>query len=83
VGVKWTWILGLAANQVRIWRRFVGTAKVLAAIRPNAVLTLGDNQYPSGSLADFEASYADTWGAYCDITFPAPGNARGYFAYFG
>jgi hypothetical protein len=51
--VKWTWILGLAANQVRIWRRFVGTAKVLAAIRPDAVLTLGDNQYPSGSLADF------------------------------
>jgi hypothetical protein len=67
-----------------------GTAKVLEAIRPDAVLTLGDNQYPSGSLADFEASYADTWGAYRDITFPTPGNheyqtpgARGYFAYFG
>ena len=67
-----------------------GTAKVLAAIRPDAVLTLGDNQYPSGSRADFEASYADTWGAYRDITFPVPGNheyqtpgARGYFAYFG
>jgi hypothetical protein len=50
-----------------------GTAKVLEAIRPDAVLTLGDNQYPSGSLADFEASYADTWGAYRDITFPVPG----------
>jgi acid phosphatase type 7 len=67
-----------------------GTAKVLEAIRPDTVLTLGDHQYPSGSLADFEASYADTWGAYRDITFPVPGNheyetpgARGYFAYFG
>jgi acid phosphatase type 7 len=67
-----------------------GTAKVLKAIRPDAVLSLGDNQYPNGSLADFEASYADTWGAYRDITFPIPGNheyqtpgARGYFAYFG
>jgi acid phosphatase type 7 len=66
-----------------------GTAKVLEAIRPDAVLTLGDHQYPSGSLADFKDSYADTWGAYRDITFPVPGNheyetgARGYFAYFG
>jgi hypothetical protein len=67
-----------------------GTAKVLEAIRPDAVLTLGDNQYPSGALADFQASYGDTWGAYRSITFPVPGNheyqtpaARGYFAYFG
>jgi hypothetical protein len=41
-----------------------GTAKALEAIRPDAVLTLGDHQYPTGSLPDFEASYADTWGAY-------------------
>ena len=54
------------------------------------MLTLGDHQYPSGSLADFEASYADTWGPYRDITFPVPGTheyetpgAQGYFAYFG
>jgi acid phosphatase type 7 len=67
-----------------------GTADVLEAIRPDAVLTLGDHQYPSGSLADFQASYADTWGAYREITFPVPGNhdyqtpgARGYFGYFG
>jgi hypothetical protein len=36
------------------------SAKVLEAIRPDAVLTLGDNQYPSGALADFQASYSDT-----------------------
>jgi hypothetical protein len=66
------------------------TAKVLGAIQPDAVMTLGDHQYPSGSLADFEAMYADNWGAYRDITYPVPGNheygtpgARGYYAYFG
>jgi hypothetical protein len=67
-----------------------GTAKVLEVMQPDAVLTLGDHQYPSGALADFEASYAESWGRYRDITFPVPGNheygtpgARGYFTYFG
>jgi hypothetical protein len=66
------------------------TAKVLGTILPDAVLTLGDNQYPSGSLADFQAAYANSWGKYREITFPVPGNheygtpaAGGYFAYFG
>ena len=66
------------------------TAEVLGAMQPDAVLTLGDNQYPSGTLADFEAMYAKSWGAYRDITLPVPGNheygspgARGYYAYFG
>jgi hypothetical protein len=67
-----------------------GTAKVLEVMQPDAVLTLGDHQYPSGALADFEASYAESWGRYRDITFPVPGNheygtpgAQGYFTYFG
>jgi Glycosyl hydrolase family 99/Calcineurin-like phosphoesterase len=67
-----------------------GTAKVLETMQPDAVLTLGDHQYPSGALADFEASYAESWGRYRDITFPVPGNheygtpgARGYYTYFG
>jgi 3',5'-cyclic AMP phosphodiesterase CpdA len=66
------------------------TAKLVGAIQPDAVLALGDNQYPSGALADFQAMYAESWGAYRDITFPVPGNheygtpgARGYYAYFG
>jgi hypothetical protein len=70
--------------------RMESTAKLLGTIQPDAVLALGDNQYPSGSLADFEASYSNSWGNYRDITFPVPGNheygtpgARGYFAYFG
>ena len=70
--------------------RMNDTAKLLGAIQPDAVLTLGDHQYPSGSLIDFETTYAGNWGEYRDITFPVPGNheygtpgARGYFAYFG
>jgi hypothetical protein len=66
------------------------TANLVGEIQPDAVLTLGDHQYPSGSLADFRAMYEDSWGAYRDITFPVPGNheygtpgARGYYAYFG
>ena len=70
--------------------RMDDTAKLLGEIQPDAVLTLGDLQYPSGALIDFETMYANNWGKYRDITFPVPGNheygtpgARGYFAYFG
>ncbi len=66
------------------------TAKLVGAIKPDAVLALGDNQYPAGALADFQSMYAESWGAYRDITFPVPGNheygtpgARGYYSYFG
>ncbi|MCW2809739.1 MAG: Alkaline phosphatase, partial [Friedmanniella sp.] len=66
------------------------TADLVRSITPDAVLVLGDNQYPAGSLADFQANYAKTWGAFRDITFPVPGNheygtpgAAGYYAYFG
>ncbi len=67
------------------------TAALVADIDPKAVLTLGDNQYPSGDLVDFREKYAETWGRFADITHPAPGNheyvaspeADGYFSYFG
>ena len=66
------------------------TASVVTELDPDLVLTLGDAQYPSGSLADFEAEYARTWGRFVDITRPAVGNheyetedAQGYFDYFG
>jgi hypothetical protein len=55
-----------------------------------AVLALGDSQYNSGSLADFNASYAKSWGRFKSTTYPVPGNheygtsqAGGYFSYFG
>jgi hypothetical protein len=54
------------------------------------VLTLGDAQYDSGTLAQFNGSYASSWGRVKSITYPAPGNheyqsagAAGYYGYFG
>ena len=56
----------------------------------DAVLALGDQQYESGSLSDFNAVYDPTWGRVKDITYPVVGNheygqsgASGYFDYFG
>jgi acid phosphatase type 7 len=66
------------------------TARLIRRIDPTAVLTLGDNQYPSGALHDFRSSYDPTWGRFRGRTYPSPGNheygtpgAAGYFAYFG
>jgi hypothetical protein len=51
---------------------------------------LGDNQYNSGSLTQFNAVYNPTWGRVKSITRPTIGNheygtsnASGYFTYFG
>jgi hypothetical protein len=56
----------------------------------DAVLTLGDNQYNSGTKAEFDASYDPTWGRFLNDTYPSVGNheystpgAAGYFDYFG
>ena len=56
----------------------------------DAVLALGDLQYPFGSEADFRASYQGSWGRLLEITHPVPGNhefadeaGAGYFDYFG
>jgi len=66
------------------------TARLVRRIDPNVALTLGDNQYPDGELADYRASYDPTWGRFVRITRPVPGNhdyhvagAKGYFRYFG
>ena len=54
-----------------------------------AVLVLGDNQYPSGSLADYNAYFHPTWGRVKGKIRPVPGNheyysgGSGYYAYFG
>lgn len=55
-----------------------------------AVLPLGDLQYERATLAEFRASYAESWGRFDDIAHPVPGNheyaddaAEGYFRYFG
>lgn len=65
-------------------------ALVAARRRIKAVLPLGDEQYPTGGLADFRASYGRTWGRVLRKSRPVPGNheyfsprANGYFRYFG
>jgi hypothetical protein len=66
------------------------TADLLAGLRPDAVLPLGDLQYRDGDLASFQAVYEQTWGRFKAVSRPAVGNheygtrdAAGYFAYFG
>jgi hypothetical protein len=66
------------------------TADLLVAGDYDAVLTLGDNQYNSGTASEFEDSYDPSWGRVKDITYPSVGNheygtpgASGYFNYFG
>lgn len=52
-----------------------------------AVLTLGDNQYPTGAFEDFQDSYDRSWGRVKSITHPSIGNHEGlgygYYTYFG
>jgi len=66
------------------------TSDLLLSVHPEAVLTLGDNQYERGRLSDFLQSYERSWGRLKAITHPTAGNheygtanAAGYFAYFG
>ena len=66
------------------------TADLILERNPDAVLTLGDNQYQDGELSAFAASYGPTWGRFKAITYPVPGNhdyrtdgASGYYGYFG
>jgi acid phosphatase type 7 len=65
------------------------TSDLLVGMKPAAVLALGDAQYESGTLSEFQQSYDPSWGRVKSITFPAVGNheyhtsnASGYFDYF-
>ena len=63
------------------------TSGLMVADTPTKVLTLGDNQYENGELANFETYYAPHWGRLKSITMPSPGNhdppSSGYGTYFG
>ncbi|MBK7860934.1 MAG: metallophosphoesterase [Archangiaceae bacterium] len=68
----------------------VQTAALIADGGYDAVLLLGDDQYPAGSLSDYQRYFEPTWGRFFEKLHPAPGNheyllsnARGYFDYFG
>ena len=65
------------------------TAALLDGIQ-GTVFTTGDNVYDNGTLAEFNACYAPSWGRHKARTTPAPGNhdwhtanAQGYRDYFG
>jgi hypothetical protein len=63
------------------------TAELLAGA--DAVLPLGDLQYPDGTLEQFQGAYDPTWGMKAPVSYPAVGNheyhvpgAAGYFDYW-
>jgi hypothetical protein len=70
------------------------TAGLINSMNPSQVFAMGDLQYNSGSLTDFNASYDKSWGtspySLKSKTHPVVGNheygtsgAAGYFTYFG
>jgi hypothetical protein len=67
-----------------------GTAGLVTWLNPDHIGAMGDLQYEDGALADYNAYYQPTWGAFRAKTFPVPGNheyhltdAAGYFDYWG
>lgn len=65
------------------------TADLASSLDPDAVVALGDLQYESGELEEFERNWAPGWGRFDDIIAPVPGNheyqtdgADGYLRYF-
>ncbi len=66
-----------------------GTSDLIVGINPTAVFTAGDNAYSNGTLSEYNARYAPSWGRFKVLTSPTPGNheyntsgASGYFDYF-
>jgi len=67
------------------------TAQAMKSVRPDLVAVLGDEQYESGSAAEFRGAFDPAWGPLKPILRPVPGNheygadpkATGYFDYFG
>jgi hypothetical protein len=68
----------------------VDTANLVADGGYDAVLLLGDDQYPAGRIEDYRKYFDPTWGRFLDRMHPSPGNheyvtpnGAGYFEYFG
>lgn len=65
-------------------------ARLLDALRPDAIFTAGDNSNDEGTSEQFHACFDPSWGRHKALIHPAPGNhdylepgAAGYYAYFG
>lgn len=50
------------------------TAKLVEALNPDAVFTVRDNVYESGTKGEFDSCYTPGWGRLKDRTYPSPGN---------
>jgi len=66
------------------------TAAQVIALRPDAVLALGDAQYETNTAAAYSSVFDPSWGQFKDLIHPTIGNheyltrnATGYFGYFG
>ena len=66
------------------------TGSLVQGLNPTVVAALGDEQYDSGTAAEFSGAFDGSWGAFRSLIRPAPGNheyltagAAGYFGYFG
>ncbi len=64
-------------------------AAQVAKIKPDALITLGDQQYDDGGLDKFQTGFAKNWAQFNKILYPTPGNheyvtngASGYYTYF-
>jgi len=73
------------------WCQYDDVAALVRAEAPDRFLALGDIQYETGALEDFQDFYDPFFGAFRPFTSPVPGNheydgspnAQGYFDYFG
>jgi chitodextrinase len=70
------------------WGHQMQTSDLLVNGGYSRVIALGDNQYNSGSLSDYQDFYDPSWGRVKSITLPTPGNhdrcpESGYDEYFG
>lgn len=78
---------GRESNLVEVCRHMETSDLALQVNSLAAVLTLGDNQYPTGALLDFQRSYDRSWGRLKSMTHPSIGNhegvGEGYYTYFG
>jgi hypothetical protein len=66
------------------------TAAQIVALKPDAVIALGDGQYEDNTTAAYAAVFDQTWGQFKSLIHPTIGNheyltpnAAGYFGYFG
>jgi hypothetical protein len=66
------------------------TAAQILALKPAAVLALGDQQYEKNAASGYDSVFDKTWGQFKHLIHPTIGNheyltegAAGYFDYFG